>query len=53
MKRGKNYRAALEKYNKQDLYAPEAAMGLVKELSFAKFDETVELSVKLDRKSVV
>lgn len=50
MKRGKNYRAALEKYNKQDQYTPEAAMTMVKELAFAKFDETVELSVKLNLK---
>jgi len=50
MKHGKNYNAAIEKYNKQELFTPEAAMDLVKELAFAKFDETVELSVKLNLK---
>ena len=47
MKHGKNYKAALSKYNKQEHYSLEAAMDLIKELAFAKFDETVELSVKL------
>lgn len=50
MKRGKNYKAALEKYNKQEFYAPQEALDLVKEIAFAKFDETVELSVKLNLK---
>lgn len=50
MKRGKNYKGALEKYDKQQAYDPGKAMELVKELSFAKFDETVELSVKLNLK---
>ncbi len=50
MKHGKNYRAALEKYNKLETYPYEKAVELVKELSFAKFDETVELSVRLNLK---
>jgi large subunit ribosomal protein L1 len=50
MKRGKNYKAALEKYNKQEFYAPQEALDMVKEIAFAKFDETVELSVKLNLK---
>ena len=50
MKHGKNYKAALTKYKKQDQYSPEASLNLVKELAFAKFDETVELSVKLNLK---
>lgn len=50
MKRGKKYKEAVTKYNKQELFTPEAATALVKELSFAKFDETVEISVKLNLK---
>jgi len=50
MKRGKKYIEALKKYNKVDLYETEKALALVKELAFAKFDETVEMSVKLNLK---
>jgi large subunit ribosomal protein L1 len=50
MKHGKNYTNTLEKYDKQELYPYEKALELVKELSFAKFDETVELSVRLNLK---
>lgn len=50
MKRGKNYRQAAEKYDKAQLYSYVDAAKLVKELSFAKFDETVELSVNLNLK---
>ena len=45
-KLSKNYRAAIEKIG-EEAYAPLAAMNLVKEVSTAKFDETVELHVKL------
>lgn len=52
MRRGKRYREALTKYDKQRQYDPEEAIRLVKETASAKFDETVELSVKLNlRKS--
>lgn len=50
MKRGKNYRQAVEKCDKQKLYTYEEAAKIVKEMAFAKFDETVELSVKLNLK---
>ncbi|MBI9101249.1 MAG: 50S ribosomal protein L1 [Spirochaetales bacterium] len=50
MKRGKKYVEAVGKYNKQDLYKSEEALKVVKEVAFAKFDETVELSVKLKLK---
>ena len=50
MKRGKKYREAITKYDKQDIYSAEEALKLVKEIAFAKFDETVELSVKLKLK---
>ncbi|MBI9108559.1 MAG: 50S ribosomal protein L1 [Spirochaetales bacterium] len=50
MKRGKNYKQAVEKVDKTKVYAYLDAIKLVKEMAFAKFDETVELSVKLNLK---
>ena len=50
MKHGKKYRESLKKYNVANTYALEEALGLVKTMAFAKFDETVDLSVKLNLK---
>jgi large subunit ribosomal protein L1 len=50
MKRGKKYRDAIKKYNKQEQYPLEKAVELVKEMSFVKFDETVEVALKLNIK---
>ncbi len=50
MKHGKKYQAVLEKYEKQQSYPFPDAVGLVKDLSFANFDETVELAVRLNLK---
>ena len=47
MKRGKNYNAAVAAIDKQKLYDTNEALGLVCELSKAKFDETVEVHVRL------
>ena len=47
MQKGKKYRAALERFDRQHLYSPAEAVALVKELAPAKFDETVELAVRL------
>ena len=47
MKRGKKYQEAVKKYDRAKLYTVSEAASLVKELSFAKFDETVELHIKL------
>ncbi|HHV77813.1 MAG TPA: 50S ribosomal protein L1 [Syntrophothermus lipocalidus] len=47
MKRGKKYLEALKKIDRNRLYEPGEALQLVKELASAKFDETVELSVRL------
>ncbi len=46
-KRGKRYLNLLEKYDRNQIYAPEEAVKVVKELASAKFDETVEAHVKL------
>jgi large subunit ribosomal protein L1 len=46
-KRGKKYQTALEKFDRASLYEPAEALRLVQEAAPAKFDETVEVSVKL------
>ena len=47
MFRGKKYQDAIKKIDKNNLYDTTEAMGLVVETATAKFDETVELHVKL------
>lgn len=47
MKRGKKYRAVLEKIDRSKLYEPREALQLVKENAFANFDETVEVHMRL------
>ena len=47
MFRGKNYKESAKLIDKQALYEPKEAFGLVIAASKAKFDETVELHVKL------
>jgi len=44
---GKNYRAALEKVDRARLYAPQEAVGLVRETGSANFDNTVEAHLRL------
>ena len=46
-KHGKNYKAAAAKVESSKLYSPKEAMELAKELAPAKFDETVEVAVRL------
>ena len=46
-KRGKNYKAALEKFDKTQQYDIAEAMKNVCETAHAKFDETVEVHIKL------
>lgn len=47
MKHGKKYRGVAEKVEKNKLYELSEALGLVKEGKIAKFDESVEVHVKL------
>ena len=44
--RGKNYRNALEKMDRNRTYEPKEAVALVKDMAYAKFDESVELHVR-------
>lgn len=44
---GKRYSEALSKVDRDHLYSPREAIKIVKEIPSAKFDETVELSIRL------
>src|SRR2546423_12290718 len=46
-KQGKKYRAALEKVEPGRKYTLEEGLAKVKEIAFAKFDETIELTMWL------
>jgi large subunit ribosomal protein L1 len=46
-KRGKKYRQAEEKIDREKAYEPLEALQLVKETSYSKFDETVEVHMRL------
>jgi len=47
MKHSKAYRAATENFDENQLYSPEAALAIVKKNASAKFDETVEVALRL------
>lgn len=47
MKKGKRYREAMAKIDREHLYEAAEALKLLKELPTAKFDETVEVSIRL------
>ncbi|HSQ23315.1 MAG TPA: hypothetical protein VLN44_02850, partial [Pyrinomonadaceae bacterium] len=46
-KHGKKYRAAVEKIDAARKYSLDEAVKTLKEIAFAKFDETVELTIWL------
>lgn len=46
-KHGKKYRAALEKYDPTKVYPLSEAIDILKNVAFAKFNETVNLDLKL------
>ena len=48
MKRGKKYNEAVSKIDKTKAYEISEAVSLLKSLKVAKFDETVELSIRLN-----
>ncbi len=45
-KHGKNFENAIKKIEADKVYGPKEALELVKEMKFAKFDETVEVHVR-------
>ena len=47
MFRGKNYKASIASFDKANSFEPEEAMKIVVDTAKAKFDETIELHVKL------
>lgn len=44
---GKKYADAIKRYNRDDQYSPTEALTLVKSMASAKFDETVEIAIRL------
>lgn len=49
MGRGKKYSEAEKKYDRETVYQMDAAVDLVKQLAFAKFDETVDIAIRLNK----
>lgn len=47
VKHGKKYREAFAEVDRTKEYDPEEAIDLIKEISYANFDETVELHIRL------
>lgn len=47
MRHGKRYSDALKRFDRQTLYSPFEAVELVRSMAGAKFDETVEIAVRL------
>lgn len=52
MKRGKKYRAAKEKVDATKVYPIEKAVELARATSYSKFDGTIEISTKVNYKSL-
>ena len=51
MKRGKKYQDAVKAFDKKEQYDVADAISIVKKNATAKFDETIELHLRTDRKS--
>src|SRR5205085_6519927 len=43
---GKKFEAASKRVDREKLYQPQEAVELLKEIAFAKFDETVEVHIR-------
>lgn len=50
MKRGKKYLESVKKYNPQEEVDLSKSIDVLKQLKYAKFDETVEIAIKLNLK---
>ena len=48
MKKGKKYLAQTEKFDKNKLYTKEEAVKLVKENSYTRLDDSVEVDMQLN-----
>ncbi|MBA3072669.1 MAG: 50S ribosomal protein L1, partial [Anaerolineae bacterium] len=46
-KHGKKYMAALAKVNVDNVYSPKEAVSLAKETSYAKFDASIEVHLRM------
>ena len=46
-KRSKRYQQALELYDHQKLYPPQEAVGIIKQMPGSRFDDTVEVALRL------
>lgn len=47
MKHSKNYAAALDKRSADQIYSAEEAITLIKQMATAKFDETIDVAIRL------
>ena len=47
MPQGKKYKAAVATYDVESFFEPQAALAKVKSMATAKFDETIDLAVRL------
>ena len=47
MKRGKKYQDAVKSYDRQELFDMDAAIAQTKKMATAKFDESIELHIRL------
>ena len=46
-RRGKKYRSAAEKVERRKKYSLDEALKLVKQVGYAKFDESIDLAARL------
>ena len=46
-KHGKKYAEAMKTVDREKTYTPEEAIGILKKAAFTKFDETVELHLRM------
>lgn len=49
---GKNYTEAVKKIDKNKTYSPTEAIKIIKEIAYAKFNETVELVINVTEKGI-